>query len=143
MRTSIWRLTRSFRRKNRLTGSQDLELELIVYFGEENALGTRENSLMADAPFTVDIPEPPEAVPGTSFDLSVSDASFDQEAWAVVLTLQLETDGDLDSLSTQRLYSWWGDLWLSSDSGDVAGSQISGDTLDTLAQWTQVGDKHL
>ena len=58
----------------------------------------------------------------------------------MVLTLQLETDGDLDSLSTQRLYSWWGDLWLSSDSGDVAGSQISGDTLDTLAQWTQVGD---
>ncbi len=129
-----------FQAQNRLTGSQDLELELIVYFGEENALGTRENSLMADAPFTVDIPEPPEAVPGTSFDLSVSDASFDQEAWAVVLTLQLETDGDLDSLSTQRLYSWWGDLWLSSDSGDVAGSQISGDTLDTLAQWTQVGD---
>ena len=129
-----------FQAQNRLTGSQDLELELIVYFGEENPLGTRENSLMADAPFTVDIPEPPEAVPGTSFDLSVSDASFDQEAWAVVLTLQLETDGDLDSLSTQRLYSWWGDLWLSSDSGDVAGSQISGDTLDTLAQWTQVGD---
>ena len=129
-----------FQAQNRLTGSQDLDLELIVYFGEENALGTRENSLMADAPFTVDIPEPPEAVPGTSFDLSVSDASFDQEAWAVVLTLQLETDGDLDTLSTQRLYSWWGDLWLSSDSGDVAGSQISGDTLDTLAQWTQVGD---
>ena len=129
-----------FQTQNSLYGELDFHLFFQVSFGEENIAGIREGKLYTETQFPLDIPQPPGAVPATRFDLSVSQASFDQEAWAVVLTLQLETDGDLDSLSTQRLYSWWGDLWLSSDSGDAAGSQISGDTLDTLAQWTQVGD---
>lgn len=129
-----------FQTQNSLYGELDFHLFFQVSFGEENIAGIREGKLYTETQFPLDIPQPPGAVPATRFDLSVSQASFDQEAWAVVLTLQLETDGALDSLSTQRLYSWWGDLWLSSDSGDAAGSQISGDTLDTLAQWTQVGD---
>ena len=130
--------------QNRFVGEQDLNLELFVYFGEKNDSGTREEKLSAETSFTVDLPSPQDFfTPTTStyFDLTVSDATFDQQNWAIVLTLEAKTDMELDNEIAQQLfYAWFYSLYLSKDGEDVDIGNYAGASLDTLAQWTETGE---
>lgn len=132
-----------FQAQNRLTGEQDLDLQLFVYFGEKNPTGTREEKLLAETPFTVDLPSPQDfftPTTATYFDLTVSDATFDQQNWAIVLTLEAKTDMELDNEIAQQLfYAWFYSLYLSKDGEDVDIGNYAGASLDTLAQWTETG----
>ena len=135
-----------FQAQNQLMGEQDLNLELFAYFGEKNAIGTRENYLMAETSFTVDLPSPLDAfAPSTAtyFDLSVSDATFDQPNGTIVLTLEAKTDMELDNETAQLLfYSWFYSLYLGKDSTqDVDLGDYAGADLDFLTQWTQTGEE--
>ncbi len=133
-----------FQAQNRLTGEQDLDLQLFVYFGEKNPTGTREEKLLAETPFTVDLPSPQDfftPTTATYFDLTVSDATFDQQNWAIVLTLEAKTDMELDNEIAQQLfYAWFYSLYLSKDGEDVDIGNYAGASLDTLSQWTETGE---
>lgn len=132
-----------FQAQNRLMGEQDLNLELFAYFGEKNAIGTRENYLMAETPFTVDLPMPENLITpatGTYFELSNVEASFDREAWAVVLTLEANTDMVLDDSIAQQMYSWSYQLAFHTEDGDVEPSVYYGESLHSLTLWTKTGE---
>lgn len=134
-----------FQAQTLLIGEQELNLDFFVYFGEKNAIGTREEKLMAETFFTVDLPKPQDTfAPATAtyFDLTVSDAAFDQQNHAVVLTLEASTDMDLANQTSQQLfYAWFYSLYLRKDGAqDVDIGNYAGASLDTLSQWTEIGE---
>lgn len=129
--------------QNRFVGEQDLNLELFVYFGEKNDSGTREEKLTAETSFTVDLPMPENLITpatGTYFELQNVEASFDREAWAVVLTLEAKTDMVLDDSIAQQMYGWDYRLAFHTEDGDVEPSVYYGDSLHTLTLWTETGE---
>ena len=77
---------------------------------------------------------------GTYFDLSVTGATFDQEAWAVTLDLEATTDMDLDNENTSELYGWDYRLVFHTENGDVEPSVYYGESLDIFSQWTETGE---
>lgn len=77
---------------------------------------------------------------GTYFDLSVTGATFDQEAWAVILDLEATTDMDLDNENTSELYGWDYRLVFHTENGDVEPSVYYGESLDIFSQWTETGE---
>ena len=129
--------------QNLFVGEQDLNLELFVYFGEKNDSGTREEKLSAETSFTVDLPMPENLITpatGTYFELQNVEASFDREAWAVVLTLEAKTDMVLDDSIAQQMYGWDYRLAFHTEDGDVEPSVYYGDSLHTLTLWTETGE---
>lgn len=95
------------------------------------------------ADFTVDLNPVTDAAPGpaTYFEASAADVTFDEDQWAVVVTLEARTDMDLDSAAAQQLYAWHYSLYLRTPpGGDMDIGQYDGDSLDALAQWTQTGE---
>lgn len=132
-----------FQAQNRLTGEQNLNLDLFIYFGEKNPIGTREEKLMAETFFTVDLPMPENvATPATAtyFELQSVEASFDKEAWAVVLTLEAKTDMVLDDSIAQQMYGWNYHLAFHTENGDVEPSVYYGESLHSLTLWTKTGE---
>ena len=103
-----------FQMVNVLIGQLDLNLELYVGFGEQNTAGTWEDFLLADAPFTLELPMPEGSrldfvrpnPPATYFTCQAVEAAFSQEQQALVFTLEAQTDMDLDNADCQSLYSF-------------------------------------
>ncbi|MGI6254208.1 MAG: hypothetical protein ACOYJZ_01115 [Acutalibacter sp.] len=80
---------------------------------------------------------------GTYFECSVTEAAFDPQQWAIVLTLEANTDLDLSdpSATTSTRYQWTeipklhtpeGDQWVSKE------SRVS--NVTPLAYWESLGD---
>ncbi|MFQ6829373.1 MAG: hypothetical protein ACLRSY_06725 [Acutalibacter sp.] len=83
-----------FQMVNVLIGQLDLNLELYVGFGEQNTAGLWEDFLLADAPFTLELPMPEGSrldfvrpnPPATYFTCQAVEAAFSQEQQALVFT---------------------------------------------------------
>ena len=79
-------------------------------------------------------------VTGTYFELSVTDATFDEDAWAVTLDLEATTDMDLDNANASELYGWDYRLAFHTKDGDVEPSVYYGESRDIFSQWTETGE---
>lgn len=137
-----------FQMVNVLIGQLDLNLELYVGFGEQNTAGTWEDFLLADAPFTLELPMPegsrldfvrPNPL-ATYFTCQAVEAAFSQEQQALVFTLEAQTDMDLDNADCQSLYSFLYTLTFQGENGAYQYPSYDGATVDALAHWTQTGE---
>lgn len=137
-----------FQMVNVLIGQLDLNLELYVGFGEQNTAGTWEDFLLADAPFTLELPMPEGSrldfvrpnPPATYFTCQAVEAAFSQEQQALVFTLEAQTDMDLDNADCQSLYSFLYTLTFQGENGAYQYPSYDGTTVDALAHWTQTGE---
>lgn len=137
-----------FQMVNVLIGQLDLNLELYVGFGEQNTAGTWEDFLLADAPFTLELPMPEGSrldfvrpnPPATYFTCQAVEAAFSQEQQALVFTLEAQTDMDLDNADCQSLYSFLYTLTFQGENGAYQYPSYDGATVDALAHWTQTGE---
>lgn len=137
-----------FQMVNVLIGQLDLNLELYVGFGEQNTAGTWEDFLLADAPFTLELPMPEGSrldfvrpnPPATYFTCQAVEAAFSQEQQALVFTLEAQTDMDLDNVDCQSLYSFLYTLTFQGENGAYQYPSYDGTTVDALAHWTQTGE---
>lgn len=137
-----------FQMVNVLIGQLDLNLELYVGFGERNTAGTWEDFLLADAPFTLELPMPEGSrldfvrpnPPATYFTCQAVEAAFSQEQQALVFTLEAQTDMDLDNADCQSLYSFLYTLTFQGENGAYQYPSYDGATVDALAHWTQTGE---
>lgn len=128
--------------ENHLYGDLDGTFNLqISSTSQVDSLGD-DLTLSAENTFAIQIPPPQEdpTAPGTYFEASAADVSFDREQWAAVVTLAARTDMDLDSAAAQQLYSWYYSLYLRTPGGDADIGRYDGDSLEALAQWTQTGE---
>lgn len=128
--------------ENHLYGDLDGTFNLqISSTSQVDSLGD-DLTLSAENTFAIQIPLPQEdpTAPGTYFEASAADVSFDREQWAAVVTLEARTDMDLDSAAAQQLYSWYYSLYLRTPGGDADIGRYDGDSLEALAQWTQTGE---
>lgn len=137
-----------FQMVNVLIGQLDLNLELYVGFGEQNTAGLWEYFLLADAPFTLELPMPEGSrldfvrpnPPATYFTCQAVEAAFSQEQQALVFTLEAQTDMDLDNADCQSLYSFLYTLTFQGENGAYQYPSYDGATVDALAHWTQTGE---
>lgn len=137
-----------FQMVNVLIGQLDLNLELYVGFGEQNTAGLWEDFLLADAPFTLELPMPEGSrldfvrpnPPATYFTCQAVEAAFSQEQQALVFTLEAQTDMDLDNADCQSLYSFLYTLTFQGENGAYQYPSYDGATVDALAHWTQTGE---
>ena len=137
-----------FQMVNVLIGQLDLNLELYVGFGEQNTAGLWEDFLLADAPFTLELPMPEGSrldfvrpnPPATYFTCQAVEAAFSQEQQALVFTLEAQTDMDLDNADCQSLYSFLYTLTFQGENGAYQYPSYDGTTVDALAHWTQTGE---
>lgn len=137
-----------FQMVNVLIGQLDLNLELYVGFGEQNTAGLWEDFLLADAPFTLELPMPEGSrldfvrpnPPATYFTCQAVEAAFSQEQQALVFTLEAQTDMDLDNVDCQSLYSFLYTLTFQGENGAYQYPSYDGATVDALAHWTQTGE---
>lgn len=137
-----------FQMVNVLIGQLDLNLELYVGFGEQNTAGIWEDFLLADAPFTLELPMPEGSrldfvrpnPPATYFTCQAVEAAFSQEQQALVFTLEAQTDMDLDNADCQSLYSFLYTLTFQGENGAYQYPSYDGATVDALAHWTQTGE---
>lgn len=137
-----------FQMVNVLIGQLDLNLELYVGFGEQNTAGTWKDFLLADAPFTLELPMPEGSrldfvrpnPPATYFTCQAVEAAFSQEQQALVFTLEAQTDMDLDNADCQSLYSFLYTLTFQGENGAYQYPSYDGATVDALAHWTQTGE---
>ena len=137
-----------FQMVNVLIGQLDLNLELYVGFGEQNTAGIWEDFLLADAPFTLELPMPEGSrldfvrpnPPATYFTCQAVEAAFSQEQQALVFTLEAQTDMDLDNVDCQSLYSFLYTLTFQGENGAYQYPSYDGATVDALAHWTQTGE---
>lgn len=137
-----------FQMVNVLIGQLDLNLELHVGFGEQNTAGLWEDFLLADAPFTLELPMPEGSrldfvrpnPPATYFTCQAVEAAFSQEQQALVFTLEAQTDMDLDNADCQSLYSFLYTLTFQGENGAYQYPSYDGATVDALAHWTQTGE---
>ena len=137
-----------FQMVNVLIGQLDLNLELYVGFGEQNTAGLWEDFLLADAPFTLELPMPEGSrldfvrpnPPATYFTCQAVEAAFSQEQQALVFTLEAQTDMDLDNADCQSLYSFLYTLTFQGENGAYQYPNYDGATVDALAHWTQTGE---
>lgn len=137
-----------FQMVNVLIGQLDLNLELYVGFGEQNTAGIWEDFLLADAPFTLELPMPEGSrldfvrtnPPATYFTCQAVEAAFSQEQQALVFTLEAQTDMDLDNADCQSLYSFLYTLTFQGENGAYQYPSYDGTTVDALAHWTQTGE---
>ena len=137
-----------FQMVNVLIGQLDLNLELYVGFGEQNTSGLWEDFLLADAPFTLELPMPEGSrldfvrpnPPATYFTCQAVEAAFSQEQQALVFTLEAQTDMDLDNADCQSLYSFLYTLTFQGENGAYQYPSYDGATVDALAHWTQTGE---
>lgn len=137
-----------FQMVNVLIGQLDLNLELYVGFGEQNTAGLWEDFLLADAPFTLELPMPEGSrldfvrpnPPATYFTCQAVEAAFSQEQQALVFTLEAQTDMDLDNADCQSLYSFLYTLTFQGENGAYQYPSYDGATVDALAHWTRTGE---
>lgn len=137
-----------FQMVNVLIGQLDLNLELYVGFGEQNTAGLWEDFLLADAPFTLELPMPEGSrldfvqpnPPATYFTCQAVETAFSQEQQALVFTLEAQTDMDLDNADCQSLYSFLYTLTFQGENGAYQYPSYDGATVDALAHWTQTGE---
>lgn len=137
-----------FQMVNVLIGQLDLNLELYVGFGEQNTAGLWEDFLLADAPFTLELPMPEGSrldfvrpnPPATYFTCQAVEAAFSQEQQALVFTLEAQTDMDLGNADCQSLYSFLYTLTFQGENGAYQYPSYDGATVDALAHWTQTGE---
>lgn len=137
-----------FQMVNVLIGQLDLNLELYVGFGEQNTAGIWEDFLLADAPFTLELPMPEGSrldfvrpnPPATYFTCQAVEAAFSQEQQALVFTLEAQTDMDLDNADCQSLYSFLYTLTFQGENGAYQYPSYDGATVDALTHWTQTGE---
>ena len=72
---------------------------------------------------------------GSYLELQVTQAAFDEEQWAIRLTLEAKTDLDLDHLQGENVLSFFGYVSRTTSSTRLS---LAGLNQETLARWTSI-----